>query len=464
MSEKKKKTYTPAPQLTDGDLRNRYAVMLRVLTGALTVSDGARELGMSRNHFQTLMHKGLHGFVDGLSPKVPGRPSRPEAEQKLRDENTRMRRENEKLLQRVETIERMLGAASDLLRKPSRPRTKRAAKTTTAAKGSSDDEERLGRAAELRAMGLNAPLVAALAGMAASTLRRWRARGVPKRTQRPRAPVDRGLATCVEEHVRSLRGLVGAESIRHAVPGISRRQAAAIKRDTLTAMERERVASVERIVVTTPGVVRGFDQMYVETTQGQQLLLFSADGAVPYRTSVLRTESYDEASVAAAVAEDFARHGAPLVWRADRHRSHDTPEVRAVLEAHGVLRLSGPPHHPGFYGQTERQNREHRAWLDALGIVDPDVLDDESRVMLDALNCSWKRPTLDWRTSHEAWLSRPDLKIDRSKLRDDVAERAERIRRDLDTATATTGLTERLAIQQMLTKRGLLNREAGGWC
>ncbi len=305
--------------------------MLRVLTGAITVSDGARELGMSRNHFQTLMHKGLHGFVDGLTPKVPGRPSRPEAEQKLREENERMRRENEKLLQRVETIERMLAVASDLLRTPARPRTKRAVKTTTTAKDNSDDDERLERAAELRAMGLNAPLVAALAGMTASTLRRWRARGTPKRSPRPRATVDRGLAKCVEEHVRSLRGLVGADSIRHAVPGITRRQAAAIKRKTLTAMERERVASVERIVVTTPGIMRGFDQMYVNTTAGQQLLLFSADGAVPYRTSVLRTESYDGASVAAAVAEDFARHGAPLVWRADRHRSHDTPEVRAVL-------------------------------------------------------------------------------------------------------------------------------------
>jgi hypothetical protein len=463
MSEKKK-TYTPAPQVSDDDLRNRYAVMLRVLTGAMTVSDGARALGMSRNHFQTLMHRGLHGFVDGLSPKVPGRPSRPEAEQKLRDENTRMRRENEKLLQRVETIERMLGAASDLLRTPSRPRAKRAVKTTTAAKGNSDDEERLARAAELRAMGLNAPLVAALAGMTASTLRRWRAHGAPKRTSRTRMPVDRGLAKCVEEHVRLLRGLVGAESIRHAVPGVSRRQAAAIKRDTLTAMERERVASVERIVVTTPGVVRGFDQMYVQTTAGQQLLLFSADGAVPYRTSVLRTESYDGASVATAVAEDFARHGAPLVWRADRHRSHDTPEVRAVLEAHGVLRLSGPPRHPAFYGQTERQNREHRAWLDALGVVDPDVLDDACGAMLDALNRSWKRPTLDWRTSHEAWLSRPDLNIDRARLRDEVAERADRIRRDSDTESATTDLTERLAIQHMLTKRGFLNRQAGGWC
>ncbi len=84
--------------------------------------------------------------------------------------------------------------------------------------------------------------------------------------------------------------------------------------------------------------------------------------------------------------------------------------------------------------------------------------------MLDALNQSWKRPTLRWRTSHDAWISRPDLNTDRAALRDEVAERAERIRKELDTATVTTDLSERLAIQQTLTKRGFLNREAGGWC
>lgn len=28
---------------------------------------------------------------------------------------------------------------------------------------------------------------------------------------------------------------------------------------------------------------------------------------------------------------------------------------------YAVLVLHGPPHHPRFYGQLERQNREHRA-------------------------------------------------------------------------------------------------------
>src|SRR5207237_3423957 len=112
---------------------------------------------------------------------------------------------------------------------------------------------------------------------------------------------------------------------------------------------------------------------------------------------------------------------------------HDTPEVRAVLAAHGVLRLAGPPRHPGFYGQTERQNREHRTWLDTVGVVDPDDLDDECRAMLGALNCTWKRPTLQWRTANDVWASKPYLNVDRRELRDDVAARAERIRRDLDT-------------------------------
>jgi hypothetical protein len=55
------KSYTPAPRVPS-ELLPRYKVMLEVLSGELTVSEGARRLGLSRNHFQTLMHRGLGGF------------------------------------------------------------------------------------------------------------------------------------------------------------------------------------------------------------------------------------------------------------------------------------------------------------------------------------------------------------------------------------------------------------------
>lgn len=62
----KKKTYEPAPQVPSA-LRERYATMLEVIQGRITVSDGARRLGMSRNHFQTLMHRAWGACSRGSS-------------------------------------------------------------------------------------------------------------------------------------------------------------------------------------------------------------------------------------------------------------------------------------------------------------------------------------------------------------------------------------------------------------
>ena len=39
--------------------------MMAVISGELTVSEGARRLGLSRNHFQTLLHRGLGALIDG---------------------------------------------------------------------------------------------------------------------------------------------------------------------------------------------------------------------------------------------------------------------------------------------------------------------------------------------------------------------------------------------------------------
>jgi hypothetical protein len=185
---------------------------------------------------------------------------------------------------------------------------------------------------------------------------------------------------------------------------------------------------------------------------------------VQYRTSATAAEHYDGANVAHAVEHDFQEHGPPLVWRADRARSHQTDEVGEVLRYYGVLLLHGPPRHPQFYGQLERQNREHRALLDALGLLDPDDLPVACDRVLHALNNLWKRPTLAWRTANDVWNERPKMREDRSLLREEVQERAARIRRHLDTANTPADLAERLAIQHALTTRGYLRRQLGGWC
>jgi transposase-like protein len=466
-----KKTYEPAPEAPP-ELRDRYATMLEVIQGRITVSEGARRLGMSRNHFQTLMHRGLKGLLSGITPGEPGRPGKPQRESELEQENEKLRRENERLKGRTEMIDRLLGVASGVIQ--GRVRASRTRKASKEGGGNDGDDPdpgqeivmRVEAERELRKAGLPPALSCAVVGASPATLRRWRRRTAPggaasSADERTTVPE---LADAVAALVRALKGLIGAEALSLAVPGISRRQAAAVKRETLAAMERERKADAERVVVSTPGVVRGFDAMHVPTGEGDRYALVAADAAVPFRTTAAVVERYDGRSVAEVLERDFVQHGAPLVLRADRAKCHTVPEVLEVLRGHGVLLLQGPPRHPGFYGQLERQNREHRAWLamaGRLGAGDLDRLCDE---MLLALNAAWPRRSLTWRTSDEAWNARPKFEVDRAALRDEVQDRAARIRRRAEGRAAVAAMAERFAIEAALTKRGYLRREPGGWC
>jgi hypothetical protein len=280
----------------------------------------------------------------------------------------------------------------------------------------------------------------------------------------PRAtPLTPEATAAAARLVRALHGLIGAEALRRSVPGLSRRQAAALKQRTLTALTRERRAAATRIRVTQPGVVRAFDAMQIRTTHGRQHLLIASDGAIPYRTSCVAVPRYTGHAVARVLAEDFARHGAPLVCRLDRARQHATAAVHAVFRRHRVLRLHGPPHCPRYYGQLERQNREHRQWLQPLAVPPPTALAALGEQMRRLCNAHWRRRTLGWRTADEVWTTRAPLRDDRAALRQDVRHRAARIRRHLTGRGDPADLPERLAIEQALRTRGYLRRVPGGW-
>lgn len=456
----KKASYEPAPEVP-AELAARWTVMLSVLSGQTTVSEAARSLGLSRQRFLTLMHRGMAALMEAIGPHPAGRPARSKRELELEHENEQLSRENARLQRRVEMIDRILTVTGQLARERVTPRARRPKKATP-----TDDEEgpreRLRGACSMRELGVSAMLAAALVGSAPSTVRRWARRhraGEPLRRRRgphnaPALSMERAQA--VQAHVRALNGLVGAESIARTIEGVSRRQAAAIKRQTLTQMERERVAAAERIIITAPGIVRGFDAMHV---QGENVLI-AADACVPYRTSAVVAARYDEQSVAKALESDFKEHGAPLVLRADRARVHDAPAVRRVLNEHGVLMLHGPPRLPRFYGQLERQNREHRAWLRAEADCD-DALQETCEHMLDALNGLWRRRTLNWRTAQEVWDERPIVPDDRESLRRDVIDA---VGRSADLNDLRNAWLVRRGIELALQSRGYLTREAGGWC
>src|ERR1700741_4814011 len=466
--------YAPLPVVAEQALP-RWAVVVEVLAGIKTVSAAARQLGLSRNRFQSLLHRALAALGQELAPHPAGRRARSPQVAQLQAELKRLQRENAKLRDQVGSTERLLTVASGLLHGRIRAtgRQRRLRSAGNRSDGGDDSEPEAVRGALLdgadamRQLKLAAPLVAALTGVGPSTLRRWRARRrlgqalLARRCKRARQVITSAATANAAAHiVRRLHGLIGAESLARSV-GTSRRVAARIKRLTLTRMERERKAGLRQIRIAVPGVLRGIDAMQFPGSRDRYALI-AADGAVPYRTSVTVGSHYDTRLVVRALETDLEQNGAPLVYRLDRARAHDAPAARAVLAAHRVLVLHGPPRYPGYYGQLERQNREHRAWLRGGGEPLSGKLEPCLREMLAGVNGLWGRRTLGWTPAGGAWRARPPLAVDRDALHEEVRERARAIARRPSGRGQPADLAERLAIEQTLTRMGYLRQELGG--
>ncbi len=458
-------SYVAAPTVPE-ELNERLQIVLAVINGTMTMSEGAIKLDMARNNFQALVHKTKQALIESLQPRPTGPKPKPEVQTKLEAENEQLRRRNEKLTTQLHTMDRLLGVAGEVISglRDSEPastarKTPRSPRSSPSSTPPSTDEEEdpettalLAKVADVAERGW----VARALGVSPATERRRRAHAgahAPNRRRQtgPR-PAGPEAEAQVRALVRDLHGLAGAASIAHTVAGVSRRAAAAIKADELAVMEYERRNACRRVTVTTAGVVRGFDGMHLHTTEVDQYALIGSDGHVPFRTSLRLVACYDSTGVAQALDDDFRRHGAPLVCRRDRLAAQHTDQVDQVLHHHGVLTLCGPPGYPRFYGQTERQMREHRGWLALLGRLGTDDLAEACAVMTSALNRRWRRRRLRWRTAEEVWMERPPVPDDRAKLRDEVLERAARLRsHDVD-----DHLAMRLAIEKALTDRGYL--------
>ena len=444
-------SYKPAPEPpTDPALRRRYDAIMSVLAQTQTVTAAAESLGMSRNHFQTILHRVIEAVIEAMTPKPAGRPAKPAREAELEAENARLKSELEALRAHSEMINRMMTAVTSIAsgREPS-PRSRG---RSTKKKSEDPEPATTIRQAVIAMRDAKVPrrLCASVLGVSVATVgRRLHPITRPPRA-RVRAPDDLACRR-VREIVRATHGLVGAASLgkRCRVP---RRAAAAIKRRELRDMELERKARCSTVSITAPGIVRGFDAMHVACAEGKAYWLVAADAAIPYRTSIATVRAYDADRVVAALASDFDQHGPPLVLRLDRIACQRTAAVHELLARYQVLPLHGPPRHPYYYGQLERQNREHRAWQRPLGNVTHAELRDAGEAMRTALNALWARPTLDWCTAEEAWLQRPAVYVDRSELRREVERRIA----GLVTAGHQPLTAQRSAIETALIDRGLL--------
>jgi len=456
MAKSKPPTYTPAPELpSDPELRKRFTEIVAVLAQTQSVSGAARNLELSRNHFQTLLHRTIASMIDAITPKPAGRPAKPEREATLEAENERLRADLETMTMRTEAIERMLkvvgGYASGKTPMP-RARSK---------KTSSEDPEPARTRHEavkiMREQGAPAKLCAAALAVSLSTIRRSMiiAPALTKATPVPNPTACQRVRSVV----RATHGLVGAANLGR-MAGLPRRTCAAIKRRELRELELERKARCATVTIAAPGIIRGFDAMHVASTDGKAYWLVAADAAVPYRTSIVTVTDYDAEHVIAALQADFETYGPPLILRLDRIACQRTPDVTRLLESYEVLPLHGPPRHPYYYGQLERQNREHRAWYEQLGVVTLDELTQAGKDMRVALNTLWPRPTLDGWTADEAWRQRKAISVDRRDLITDVR----RWRSNLITSGIEELRAQRIAIESALTKRGLLTITQGASC
>lgn len=458
--------YTPTPEVPP-ELAPRFALILEVLSGRKTLSEAAREANLSRNHFQSLLNRSLGSMIEALNPKEPGRKPKPQGLSELEQRMRKLERENTRLKKRVEATDELIMVAGELLHGQRRPgqRTRRVRKSGSSEPDDAEPEPRkciLDRVDRMRELGQTLTRGARLAGVDPSTVRRWR------RSCTRCKPHSHRLSTALTERaetlVREMNGLIGAAALSHAVAGLSRRQAARIKCTTLTLIERERQQTLTRVSVAAAGLIRGLDAMHLSMKGSKCYGLVCADAAIPYRTSITSGEHYDAALVVRTLQRDLDRHGAPLILRADRARAHDSPLVKKILEDHQVLMLHGPPRYPCFYGQLERQNREHRAWLAAL--IDPQGQPMQALLekMIYCLNALWPRRSLGWKTASSAWAARSIICIDRQSFKKEVQDRARHLERHIDLRAKPADLIERLAIEQTLANLGYLQRQNGGWC
>ncbi len=484
----RKPTYTPHPKLTASQAQRLEAV-LQVAAGRLTVSEAARQLGLSRLHFQSLRHRGLAALAQALAPQRVGRKPKPPRQRQLEAQLKAAQQQKGQAQTKAARLQRLLRVARETLQAqaPRRRRTKRPAATPPATREAADEHPApqphsasarppppavLEEAAAMTGRGLPAALAAAALGRSPSTLRRWRARlregrlAVAKRgphRARPPAPPDALLR--VEALVRDAHGLPGARALARSVPGLSRRTCARVKACVLTRLEAERREACVRVRVAAPGLVRALDAVHVRTPQGPAYLLAGGDGHVPYRTGLTAVPRYTAAAVARALALEFEAHGAPLVARLDRAACHTAPEVLRVLQHHHVLLLQGPPHLPRYYGQLERQNRDARAWLSWLPRLGLRALEAECARLVQVLNTRWPREALGWRTPAQVWEARPSLRhVDRAALAEEVEATRRRLCEGASGIARGTGWAERRAIETVMTNRGWLTQQAGGWC
>ncbi len=460
-----KSTYVRKPDVPLA-VATRLHVVIGVLSKQITMKQAMQELGYSKPRTNTLVHRAEQALIDALTPSKSGRPAQSEQLRALKQQTKQQLRQ----LERLEREKEKLRIQNEALRMSlkSRPRERSRRGGLVAREDDEMAQECLLAACQMHIAGLSMAVVALALCVGLSTLRRWSSRArdgerlVNQRGPAPRLGPGEILEADIIEILDEERGQTGAVVLSKRTGG-SRRACATVKEDYLTNRERERKRTSLRVRISFPGLMRSFDQLFVRIDGIKRVLLVCADALVPFRTSITLVDAYDAVNVARVIATDIAMWGAPLIWRFDRARSHLTKMVLDLLDSWGVLPLCGPPRYPGYYGQMERMNLEHRQWLRLGPLLTARNIAYELGRMRIVLNERVIRPILNYRTAAGVWEERSPPTIDRRQLKQEVHDMAASRYGELVGKKDAEQISWRWAIETAMRNSGLVSIERGAW-
>jgi transposase InsO family protein len=156
------------------------------------------------------------------------------------------------------------------------------------------------------------------------------------------------------------------------------------------------------------------------------------------------------------LSEAFALYGAPLVLKHDGDGIFHTPQVKDLLDCHGVVELTAPRRWPQYNGKQERSMRDIKSYERALRRhgVGKNLASRLNMAMYD-LNEERPRPVLGGKTAREAYnesnIPLPDRRLFRVAVDAKAAELQDKARSRKEKQSA-----RRRAIQEVLLGYGLM--------
>src|SRR5690349_8592811 len=107
---KEPSTYQPQPDVP-AELARRLEVARAVISGQMTITAAAAELGIARVNMQSLVHRVEAAMLSALQPRPTGPTPKASTEKALEARVKQLSKENEKLQTQLQAADEMMMAA-----------------------------------------------------------------------------------------------------------------------------------------------------------------------------------------------------------------------------------------------------------------------------------------------------------------------------------------------------------------